>query len=179
MQHFIATADEGLWTTVQPLVELGLQHEEQHQELILTDILHALSCNPLLPAYEAQEQPVLRLATGTPPVQWIAGPAGPVRIGHAGEGFAFDNETPRHTTWLQPYRIADRLVTCGEFLDFIEDGGYRTASLWLSDGWALAQQQHWQAPLYWIPPGDARAPAAHTSMRAAARPVFSAERERP
>jgi ergothioneine biosynthesis protein EgtB len=160
VENLVATADDATWAAVQPLLELGAQHEQQHQELILTDILHALSCNPLLPAYDAQEPPVLRLATGTPPVQWIAGPAGPVRIGHAGEGFAFDNETPRHTTWLQPYRIADRLVTCGEVLDFIEDGGYRTASLWLSDGWALAQQQHWQAPAYWIAPDDARAPAA-------------------
>ena len=158
VQHLIGTADEATWATVQPLVELGLQHEEQHQELILTDILHALSCNPLLPAY--QEAPSLRLAGSAPAVNWIAGPGGPVRIGHPGEGFAFDNETPRHTAWLQPYRIADRLVTCGEYADFIADGGYRTASLWLSDGWTLVQSQQWQAPLYWIAPGDPRAPSA-------------------
>ena len=159
IEHLIATADEKTWVAAQPLVELGLQHEEQHQELILTDVLHLLSCNPLLPAYEPVEQPPLRLASSTPQVQWIAGPAGPVRIGHAGEDFAFDNETPRHTAWLQPYRIADRLVTCGEYLDFIEDGGYRNASLWLSDAWALVQSQGWQAPPYWLAPGDPRAPS--------------------
>lgn len=161
MEQFIATADDATWAAAQPLVELGLHHEEQHQELILTDILHLLSCNPLLPAYQPAEQPPLRLAGSTAPPAWLHGPAGPVRIGHPGEGFAFDNETPRHTVWLQPYRIADRLVTCGEFADFIEDGGYRTPSLWLSDGWALVQSQQWSAPLYWIAPEDPRAPAPH------------------
>lgn len=161
VEQLIATAGEATWAVVQPLVELGLQHEEQHQELILTDVLHLLSCNPLLPAYEPLDQPPLRLAGEVPPMAWVAGPAGPVRIGHPGEGFAFDNETPRHTVWLQPYRIADRLVTCGEFADFVEDGGYRTPSLWLSDGWAMVQAQQWQAPPYWIAPQDPRAPSAH------------------
>lgn len=156
----INTADTRTWAAVQPLIELGLQHEEQHQELIVTDLLHAFSCNPLLPAYRTPEPPALRLAAATPPVHWITGPGGPVRVGHAGEDFAFDNETPRHTVWLQPYRIADRLVTCGEFAEFVADGGYRTPSLWLSDGWALAQAQDWQAPPYWIAPGDPRAPAS-------------------
>ena len=160
VEQLMAQADGDTWRAVQPLIELGLQHEQQHQELILTDILHALSCNPLLPAYEPGEPPALRLAGATPPVEWLAGPAGPVRIGHGGEGFAFDNEGPRHTAWLQPYRIADRLVTCGEYADFIADDGYRTASLWLSDGWALAQSQQWQAPPYWLAPGDPRAPSA-------------------
>jgi ergothioneine biosynthesis protein EgtB len=160
LQRLINGADDELWAVVQPLIELGLQHEEQHQELILTDLLHAFSCNPLLPAYRPPERAALRIAAPTPPIEWIAGPGGPVRVGHAGEGFAFDNETPRHTVWLQPYRLADRLVTCGEFADFIADGGYRTPSLWLSDGWALVQAQGWQAPLYWIAPGDARVPSS-------------------
>jgi ergothioneine biosynthesis protein EgtB len=160
MEAFITGLDDQGWKQAGPLVELGLQHEQQHQELVLTDILHALSCNPLLPAYAPAETPALRLAAATPPLRWLAGPEGAVEIGHAGEGFAFDNETPRHRTWLQPYQIADRLVTCGEFADFIADGGYRTPSLWLSDGWALAQVQQWQAPAYWIAPGDPRAPAA-------------------
>ena len=160
VERLINTADEATWTAVQPLLELGLQHEEQHQELMLTDLLHAFSCNPLLPAYRTAEAPPLRLAETTPPANWVAGPAGPVRVGHAGEGFAFDNETPRHTVWLQPYRIADRLVTCGEFAEFVADGGYRTPTLWLSDGWALVQAQGWQAPAYWIAPGDARAPSS-------------------
>jgi ergothioneine biosynthesis protein EgtB len=160
VEHLIRTADDATWDAAQKLLELGVQHEEQHQELILTDVLHALSCNPLLPAYEPVDAPALRLAGSTPAVEWITGPGGPVRIGHPGEGFAFDNETPRHTTWLQPFRIADRLVTCGEYADFIADGGYRTASLWLSDGWATVQSQQWQAPIYWLAPGDPRAPSA-------------------
>ena len=160
IEHCIAMADEDAWPELQRLVELGLQHEEQHQELILADILHVLSCNPLLPAYEPAEAPALRLAASTPAIAWVSGPAGPVRIGHGGEGFGFDNEMPRHTTWLQPYRIADRLVTCGEYADFIADGGYRNAALWLSDGWALVQSQQWQAPIYWIAPGDPRAPSS-------------------
>jgi ergothioneine biosynthesis protein EgtB len=160
VEHLIAQADEDTWRAAQPLIELGVQHEQQHQELILTDILHALSCNPLLPAYAPVDSPPLRLATGTPALEWLAGPAGPVRIGHGGDSFAFDNETPRHTAWLQPYRIADRLVTCGEYADFIADGGYRTPSLWLSDGWALVQSQQWQAPPYWLAPEDPRAPSS-------------------
>ena len=141
-----------------PLLELGLQHEQQHQELILTDILHALSCNPLLPAYRAA--PALRVAqAAAAPLRWLEGPHGVVQVGHAGGGFAFDNEKPRHGALLQPYRIADRLVTCGEYLDFITDGGYSQPALWLSDGWAAVKSQGWQAPAYWLPPGDPRAPA--------------------
>jgi ergothioneine biosynthesis protein EgtB len=158
VQDLIAAADESRWSALQPLIELGLQHEQQHQELILTDVLHALWCNPLLPGYAGPETAVLRLAPA--PLRWLAGPHGPVEIGHADEEFAFDNETPRHRQWLQPYRIADRLVTCGEFAEFIADGGYCTPALWLSDGWALVQSQQWQAPLYWIAPGDPRAPSS-------------------
>jgi ergothioneine biosynthesis protein EgtB len=151
-------ADEATWAAVQPLLELGLNHEEQHQELILTDILHALSCNPMLPAWQP-EAPGLRLAAQLPAMQWLAGPEGAVQVGHAGEGFAFDNETPRHTAWLHPYRIADRLVTCGEYADFVADGGYENPAPWLSDGWALVQAQGWRAPPYWLAPGDPRAPS--------------------
>jgi len=159
MQELVTGAAAACWDGAQALVELGLQHEQQHQELIVTDILHALWCNPLLPAYLAQEEgPALRLAP--PPLHWVRGPEGTVAIGHAGEGFAFDNETPRHPHWLQPYRIADRLVTCGEFAEFVADGGYRTPSLWLSDGWAQVQAQRWEAPQYWIAPDDARSGAS-------------------
>lgn len=159
LQDFVQRAGTAEWKAAHPLIELGLHHEEQHQELILTDVLHALSCNPLLPAYQPGEAQHLRLASATPALRWLQGPEGAVEIGHAGEGFAFDNEGPRHRVWLQPYRIADRLVSCGEYLAFIEDGGYRTASLWLSDAWAMVQAQGWQAPAYWIAPGDPRAPA--------------------
>ncbi len=137
------------------LIELGLQHEQQHQELLLTDILHAFSCNPLLPAYDsAAPQPCPPLE-----MQWLPHPGGQVEIGHAGPGFAFDNESPRHTVLLPAYEIANRLVTCGEFADFIADGGYQRPALWLSDGWALVQANSWQHPAYWLAPGDPRAPS--------------------
>jgi ergothioneine biosynthesis protein EgtB len=159
MAAFVADADPASWQAAAALVELGLNHEQQHQELILTDILHALWCNPLLPAYRAAEPAPLRLASGAPALRWLEGPSGTLEIGHAGDGFAFDNETPRHRVLLQPYRIADRLVTCGEYAAFMADGGYREPRFWLSDGWAVVQAQGWQAPAYWIAPGDPRAPA--------------------
>ncbi|MDB5751050.1 MAG: hypothetical protein JWP65_1471 [Ramlibacter sp.] len=159
IERFILDADAASWQAAQPLLALGLQHEQQHQELLLTDVLHLLSCNPLLPAYRDTDAPALRLASQPEPLRWHKGPDGAVQIGHQGEGFAFDNETPRHTVWLQPYRIADRLVTCGEYADFVADGGYDRPGPWLSDGWALARAQGWQAPAYWLAPGDPRAPA--------------------
>ena len=129
------------------LVELGLQHEQQHQELLLTDIKHALSCNPLLPAY----RPALdaTVAAVTVPLRFVGGESGVAEIGHRGAGFAFDNETPRHGTFLAPHALANRLVTNAEYQAFIREGGYREPSLWLSDGWAMLQQENWQAPLYW------------------------------
>jgi ergothioneine biosynthesis protein EgtB len=132
-----------------PLVELGLQHEQQHQELLLTDIQHAFWCNPLLPAYQDGEPP----AAASSPVrlQFLPGREGVVDIGHAGEGFAFDNETPRHPTLLAPHMLANRPVTNEEFAAFVHEGGYREPSLWLSDGWATIQREGWQRPLYWQP----------------------------
>ncbi|MDM0113108.1 ergothioneine biosynthesis protein EgtB [Variovorax sp. J22R133] len=147
---------ESEWDAIEPIVTLGLHHEQQHQELILTDILHALSCNPLLPAYRLATGPTLRLAASPSAVRWIDMHGGVVEVGHAGGGFSFDNETPRHTALLRPYRIADRLVTCGEFAQFIADGGYRRAELWLSDGWAAVQANGWRAPAYWLAPDDPR-----------------------
>jgi ergothioneine biosynthesis protein EgtB len=161
MAAFIGNAPAAAWQAAEALVELGLNHEQQHQELLLTDILHALSCNPLLPAYRPAGTPALRLASRVPQLQWIAMPGGTVQVGHAGEGFAFDNETPRHQVLLQPFEIADRLVTCGEYAQFIANGGYERPALWLSDGWAAVQSQGWKAPAYWIAPGDPRAPFAH------------------
>lgn len=160
MQAFILDCDPQTWVIAASLIELGLHHEQQHQELILTDILHAFSCNPLLPAYRHGAEPAsIRLVAGSPALRWIDVPGGIVEIGHTGEGFAFDNETPRHQALLQPFRIADRLVTCGEYAAFVADGGYRRASLWLSDGWAMAQSQGWTHPGYWLAPGDPRAPS--------------------
>src|SRR5688572_1954690 len=112
MQRFIERADGDAWAAAAPLVELGLQHEQQHQELILTDILYTLWCNPLLPAYRAAEVAPLRVAAAPARARWVELPGGLVEVGHAGAGFAFDNETPRHRVLLAPCRIADRLVTC-------------------------------------------------------------------
>ncbi|VTU24203.1 Iron(II)-dependent oxidoreductase EgtB [Variovorax sp. SRS16] len=141
---------------IEAIVTLGLHHEQQHQELIVTDILHALSCNPLLSAYRAAPGPALRLATTPAAMQWLARPGGMVEIGHRGPGFAFDNETPRHAALVQPHAIADRLVNGGEFAQFIADGGYQRPELWLSDGWAVVQAQGWRSPAYWLAPDDPR-----------------------
>ena len=132
------------------LLELGLQHEQQHQELMLTDIKHLFAQNPLAPAYA--EPPASK--TDDPyrdraRLRWIPCPGGQVDIGHDGRGFSFDNERPRHAVLLQPYSLANRLVTCGEYLGFIGDGGYRRPEFWLSDGWAQRVAENWQAPLYW------------------------------
>ncbi|MEJ0026231.1 MAG: ergothioneine biosynthesis protein EgtB [Rhizomicrobium sp.] len=146
-------------TDVSELLTLGLHHEQQHQELILTDILHAFSCNPLLPAYAPQLAEAVRPAA---PPSWIGHPGGIVEVGHAGAGFAFDNETPRHRVLLRPFRIAARPVTNGEFLAFIADGGYRRPEFWLSDGWAFVQREALNAPLYWLgEPGGWRAFSLH------------------
>jgi|SRR5580658_2426295 ergothioneine biosynthesis protein EgtB len=144
--QFIATADEDLWRRAAPLVELGIQHEQQHQELILMDIKHVFAQNPLLPSYH--RLPVRELGEASP-VGMLDFPGGLVEIGHDGAGFAFDNEQPRHRHWLEPFRLADRPASCGEYLEFIEAGGYRRPEFWLSDGWALARAQAWEAPLYW------------------------------
>ncbi|MBS0317504.1 MAG: ergothioneine biosynthesis protein EgtB, partial [Proteobacteria bacterium] len=159
--RFIGRCDEPTWQQALPLLELGLQHEQQHQELMLTDILHLLSCNPLLPAYRAEPARTQRWAARQPRPHWLRQSGGRVQVGHDGSGFAFDNETPRHEVLLQPYWIADRLVSCGEYLDFIVDGGYHRPEFWLSDGWAAVQANGWTGPLYWLAPGDARAPADH------------------
>jgi ergothioneine biosynthesis protein EgtB len=133
------------------LVELGLQHEQQHQELLVMDIKHVLSCNPLRPAY----RPDAPGPSGArAPATWLEHAGGVVEIGHAGDGFAFDNESPRHPLLLLPFAVASRPVTCGEWLAFIDDGGYRRADLWLSDGWFTIQSERWEAPLYWMRDGD-------------------------
>lgn len=129
------------------LVELGVQHEQQHQELLLTDIKHAFWCNPLRPAYRAAAAAAVD-ATSVP-LRFIEGRDGIVEIGHRGEGFAFDNETPRHRSLLHPHALANRLVTNGEYLAFVREGGYREPGLWLAEGWATVQQEGWQHPIYW------------------------------
>ena len=128
------------------LVELGLNHEQQHQELLLTDILHLFSRNPVMPAY-AEALP--ETARPVKPVQWLEGPTGVRQIGHDGGKFAFDCEGPRHDVLLHPHVLADRPVTNGEWLEFIESGGYQEACHWLSDGWAWVQTDRIETPLYW------------------------------
>ncbi|QOF76839.1 ergothioneine biosynthesis protein EgtB [Variovorax sp. 38R] len=152
----LATSEPLDWATIEPIVALGLNHEQQHQELLLTDILHALSCNPLLPAYKPASGPALRLAAVPAEVRWLAQPGGMVEVGHAGDGFCFDNETPRHAALLSTYAIADRLVNCGDYAQFIADGGYQRPELWLSDGWATVQAQGWRHPAYWLEADDPR-----------------------
>ena len=136
----------GVDTTLAARIELGLHHEQQHQELLLTDIKHAFWCNPLQPAYR---QASAKGESRSVPMRFLPGRQGPVDIGHDGDGFAYDNETPRHTTWLPAHALANRLVTNAEYLAFVRDGGYQEASLWLSDGWATVQRDGWQRPLYW------------------------------
>lgn len=133
------------------LVELGLQHEQQHQELLLTDALHLFSCNPLLPAYQAQPVAVAPVA----PLRWRSFAGGLTEIGYGGEGVCFDNETPRHSVFLQPYEIASRLVSNGEYAAFIAAGGYADAALWLAEGWDWRGAQRREHPLYWRGAGAA------------------------
>jgi ergothioneine biosynthesis protein EgtB len=138
----------GDWAAI---VELGLHHEQQHQELILMDAKHMLSMNPLFPVYAPESTvPV----SDTTALGWIDFEGGLVEMGHAANGFAFDNEGPRHRAWVDPFALATRLVTCGEYAAFIDDGGYRRPEFWLSAGWDCVKQREWQAPLYWHSEGN-------------------------
>src|SRR5262245_7438084 len=157
------------------LVEVGINHEQQHQELLLTDILALFAANPLRPAYCQPSSPIRPAAPE--PMQFIEFAGGLGKIGHDGQGFAWDNELPRHDALIHPFQLADRLVTNAEWLQFMADGGYRTASLWLADGWGLSNREGWQAPLYWqeqdgewlamslhgLKPVDPAAPVTHVS----------------
>lgn len=157
------------------LIEVGINHEQQHQELLLTDILALFAANPLRPAYRNPRPRAAAPEPGEP--GWIDYPGGIRQAGHDGEGFGWDNEAPRHDVLIHPFRLADRLVTNGEWLAFMKDGGYRTPSLWLADGWATVNRDGWDAPLYWeqrdgqwlamslegLQPVDRAAPVAHVS----------------
>jgi ergothioneine biosynthesis protein EgtB len=174
VHRLIETADEQDFERVVGILEIGLNHEQQHQELMLTDILHAFNENPTAPAYD----PAWRWP---PSLQGLAEPGrlegGVYTIGHEGRGFSFDNESPRHEVLLQDARIGRRLVTNGEWLEFMASGGYAEPTLWLSDGWATVQQEGWEAPGYWrkidgawfsmtlagLRPVDPAAPVCHVS----------------
>jgi ergothioneine biosynthesis protein EgtB len=165
------------------LLDLGLHHEQQHQELLLMDIKHVLAASPLKPAYAESssfepQAPRPSVPRGDAP-PWLYHPGGVVEIGAQGEQFCFDNETPRHEVLLRPFAISARLVTCGEWLEFVDDGGYRRPDLWMSEGWAAVNAAGWASPAYWerseraaewsvftlhgLEPLDAAAPIAHIS----------------
>ncbi len=129
------------------LVELGLHHEQQHQELLLMDAKHVLSCNPLDPCYSNTTLPSIHRST--PEHSWLSFDGGLANIGHQGEGFHFDNEGPQHRVWLDPYQVSRSLVTASQWLTFMEDDGYQRPELWLADGWRTVQREGWTAPLYW------------------------------
>lgn len=162
------------------LLALGLEHEQQHQELLLTDVKHLLAQSALFPAYlDNVDGASLPARQAAQPTAWLAFDGGLAQIGHAGDGFCFDNELPRHPQYVAPFELASALVTNGEFLAFIEAGGYRTAHLWLAEGWDWVRTQQLECPLYWqrdeaghwqeftlfgLRPLDLQAPATHLSL---------------
>lgn len=145
--HTLLSTEKRQSEDVARLLEIGINHEQQHQELLLTDILALFATNPLKPAYQASPSDVDLSAPE--PLRWIDYAGGIERIGHASDSYHWDNERPPHETLIHPFSLADRLVTNAEWLEFIEDGGYSTASLWLADGWTTINREEWQAPLYW------------------------------
>jgi ergothioneine biosynthesis protein EgtB len=173
VEKLLDTAASAALPEILRVLEIGLHHEEQHQELLLTDILHAFSLNPVLPAYDQTWQPPKSAGTAG----YVSLNAGIYKVGHEGAGYCFDNETPAHQTLIQPVRLARRLVTNAEWLAFMRDGGYAKPALWLSDGWAAVQAEQWRAPLYWqerdgewfaftlggLRPVDRDAPVCHVS----------------
>ena len=143
-EQLLALLDDEPGAEVLALIELGCHHEQQHQELLLTDILHLFAQNPLRPAYRSGAAQIGSRAAA--PLRFVGFDGGLVEIGHEGPGFAFDCEGPRHRVVVEPFGLADRLVSNGEWLDFIEDGGYEQPLLWLSEGWARVSAEGWQAP---------------------------------
>ena len=147
METLLSSAGEDQVARYSPVIVLGLNHAQQHQELLLTDIKHVFFQNPLYPIYRdlnpGREAEVAELG-------WILYPEGLREIGHSGDGFGYDNETPRHRVFVDPFRLADRLITNGEYLEFMEAGGYDTPTPWLSDGWYAVKENGWNAPLYWV-----------------------------
>jgi ergothioneine biosynthesis protein EgtB len=147
MAQLIETAREEAWINIAARLVIGLNHEQQHQELLLTDLKYNLAFNPLRPAYR-DDLPTPPCRT-VPALNWLEYSGGLESLGYDGEGFAYDNESPRHQVYVPSFGLASRLVTNGEYLEFIEDGGYERPELWLSDGWSSIHKMGWQAPLYW------------------------------
>ena len=145
MEQFLTTASEDLFGLVLPVITLGIHHEQQHQELMITDVKTVLAMNPLCPIYRIRE-----ISSGlVPPLHWVSFDEGLYEIGAHGNGFFFDNEGPRHREYIGAFELANRLVTNGEFKEFMADGGYEIPALWLSDGWAKCREEQWNAPKYW------------------------------
>lgn len=144
---FLEKADEDRLAAAAGLMALGCAHEEQHQELLLTDLLHAMSFNPTRPAVYEDAGAIAR--HDAPAMSWRRMEGGVCDIGWPGEGFAFDNEGPRHKVYLHPFELANRPVTNAEYIEFMEDGGYETPEHWLADGWDMVRKEQWRAPLYW------------------------------
>ncbi len=147
MREFFERFDAARSADVADVIEIGLNHEQQHQELMLTDIKHVFSCNPLFPVYRERNE---RGKSSAPALRWRPFDEGLHEIGHTGEAFCYDNERPRHRTFVQSFELASRPVTNGEFVRFIEEGGYDRPEPWLSEGWAAVREHNWIAPLYWM-----------------------------
>jgi ergothioneine biosynthesis protein EgtB len=150
-RHLTPLLDKGcdLDARVREVIRIGVHHEQQHQELVLTDLKHMLSMNPTHPVYRERPAGEAAAGEGTLPLRWIPHAEGLREIGHGGDGFSFDNERPAHRVFLHAFEIGSRPVTNGEYLAFMEEGGYAEPEHWLADGWATVQQRGWQAPLYW------------------------------
>ncbi len=146
IELYLRSVPEQTLATLAPILRVGLHHEQQHQELMMTDILHVYWSNPLKPAYSESPSPP---ASTVPALDWHRYEGGVCRIGYEGDGFGFDNEYPRHRQFVHPFELASRTVTAGEYMEFIADGGYQRPTLWLADGWAQLQQDGWEAPMYW------------------------------
>ncbi|HKJ44508.1 MAG TPA: ergothioneine biosynthesis protein EgtB [Balneolales bacterium] len=133
-------------TRLYEVTEIGLNHEQQHQELMITDIKHVFSMNPLYPAYRHRE---VKLSSVIPVLHWVDFDGGLMKTGHDKDGFCFDNELPRHNTYIHSFQLANRLITNAEYLEFMKDGGYERPEIWLSDGWNIVESQNWNSPYYW------------------------------
>jgi ergothioneine biosynthesis protein EgtB len=152
MDDLLSSAEDKLLDEIEPIITLGIHHEQQHQELLLTDIKHVLAQNPLFPVYREGRDAALRRPDGAArrPYHFIEFDEATIEIGHDGNGFAYDNESPRHRALVLPFALANRPITNAEYLEFIEDNGYSRAEFWLSLGWMTVNEQRWRAPLYWI-----------------------------
>lgn len=148
MLQFMENADREEWMELGPVIEIGIHHEQQHQELIVTDIKHVLSENPLHPKYIDNKKSG-KASENPKELSWIGFEEGLFDIGNQGGGFGYDNEFPEHKVYLAPYMLASRLITNAEYIEFMEDGGYETPEIWLSEGWATVEENNWKAPLYW------------------------------